>query len=170
MGLISNASRIFSGGKKRSDIKKNKIFCIGLNKTGTTSLERALVDLGYKPGDQVRGELLIDSWIKRDFNPIIDLCKTAEFFQDAPFSFPFTFAHLDMAFPDSKFILTVRSDPEQWYKSITKFHGGLWGKGGEIPTREDLERAEYRYKGHAYHAIKHIFMTDDDDLYNKKSW
>ena len=28
--------------------KKQKIFCIGANKTGTTSLEQALIDFGYE--------------------------------------------------------------------------------------------------------------------------
>ena len=36
-----------------------KVFCIGFGRTGTTSLERALRDLGYRLGDQRQGELVL---------------------------------------------------------------------------------------------------------------
>lgn len=47
-----------------------KIFCIGSGKTGTTSVEKALKDLGFKMGDQVKGELLVNDYISRDFKAI----------------------------------------------------------------------------------------------------
>src|SRR5690606_32403789 len=102
------------------------MFCIGLNKTGTTTLETGLKAFNYKMGDQKTGELLFKDWYKRDFKKIIALAKTADAFQDAPFSFPFTFIALDQHFPNAKFILTVRDSPEQWYKSLTTFHSKLW--------------------------------------------
>jgi len=42
-------------------LRKNspKIFCVGFNKTGTTTLEATLKEFGYFMGDQVKGELLI---------------------------------------------------------------------------------------------------------------
>ena len=81
-----------------------KIFGIGNNKTGTTSLSKAMSKLGYKVGNQKIAELLHKDWAQRNFTPIIEYCKTAEFFQDVPFSKPFTFIVLDQAFPNSKFI------------------------------------------------------------------
>ena len=39
---------------------KQKIFCIGRNKTGTTSLKRAFEDLGYPVGDQRKAEILTE--------------------------------------------------------------------------------------------------------------
>lgn len=113
-----------------------KIFGIGNNKTGTTSLQKAMFDLGYKIGDQRTAELLHKEWSLRNFKPIVEYCKTAEFFQDIPFSKPFTFVALDQAFPNSKFILTVRDNPEQWYNSLVKFHSKLWGKDGRTPTNK----------------------------------
>lgn len=89
-------------------IGKPKIFCVGLNKTGTTSLKKEMENLGYIVGDKKKGRNMIDFWAKREFKPIIRFCKTAEFFQDAPFSFPYTFIALDQAFPNSKFILLLR--------------------------------------------------------------
>ena len=73
-----------------SAFEAEKIFCIGLSKTGSTSLERALKDLGYRLGDQHQGELLLPVYAARNFRPIVEFCLTADAFQDAPFSFPFT--------------------------------------------------------------------------------
>ena len=100
---------------------KPKVFGIGRNKTGTTSLKRAMLELGYVVGDQQAGESLLRAWARRDFRRIASYCRTGQFFQDIPFSLPFTFQAMDMLFPGSKFILTVR-DPESWYQSMVKFH------------------------------------------------
>ncbi len=100
--------------------KSPKIFCVGLNKTGTTSLEKALKDLGYRMGDQNKAHALLFDYEKRDFKSIINFCKTADAFQDAPFSYHFTYLFLEQYFPDSKFILSVRSNSEEWYNSILK--------------------------------------------------
>ena len=58
-------------------VKNKKIFCIGANKTGTTSVERALIDHGFKMGNQRNAQDLIESYKNRDFNTIIKFCKTA---------------------------------------------------------------------------------------------
>jgi Sulfotransferase domain len=146
---------------------KEKIFCIGFGKTGTTTLEKTLKEFNFKAGDQIKSELLIFDWFKRDFRDIIKLCKTADAFQDVPFSLPFTFIKLDQYFKNAKFILTVRDTPEQWYNSLTKFHSKLWSEGNKIPTAQDLKNAEYRCEGYAYDSFKLLYNTSDDDLYNK---
>lgn len=94
-----------------------KVFCIGRNKTGTTSMARAVVSLGFKLGKQSRAERLLEDWGKRDFCRIIRYCKSADAFQDIPFSLPDTYQALDEAFPKSKFILTVRNNSEEWYET-----------------------------------------------------
>ena len=99
-------------------VGKPKVFCIGLNKTGTTSLKKESGLQGYTVGNQRQAELLFDDWVKRDFKRIIRYCHTAEFFQDAPFSYPYTFIALDQAFPGSKFILTLRDNADEWYYSF----------------------------------------------------
>ena len=150
--------------------KKNeeKIFCIGFNKTGTTTLERTLREFGYNMGNQFNGEMLVFDWFNRSYKGVVELCKTADAFQDIPFSLPFTFIELDQNFKNSKFILTERDSPEQWYNSITKFHSKIWGDGIHPPTKEQLKNAKYRYKGYAYDSFKCIYNTEDFDLYNKK--
>lgn len=148
-------------------VGRRKFFCIGMNKTGTTSLARALKNLGIIVGNQGRAEMLIHDWARRDFRRIIRFCHTAQAFQDVPFSLPYTFQALDMRFPRSKFILSVRDNPEQWYASLTRFHAKLFGNG-ETPSSDDLKKAEYLYTGFMYEGIRAAYPTPDDDIYNKE--
>ena len=154
--------------KRKQAAGKIKYFCIGRNKTGTTSLKKAFVDLGYPVGDQRIAEVLFDKYYSRgEFQPIVEYCQSAQIFQDVPFSWPETFKHLDKAYPGSKFILTVRNDAEQWYRSLTRFHAKKWGRNGRIPTSEDLKNATYIDKGNPYKLIE-LYGTSDEDPYNKE--
>jgi hypothetical protein len=146
---------------------KPKIFCIGLNKTGTTSLKTEMQELGFMVGNQREAELMVEDWAKRDFNRLIKYCRTAQFFQDVPFSYPYTFIVMDQAFPGSKFILTIRDNAEEWYNSVIKFQSKLWGNSKVPPTSEDLKKANYIYKGRPYQTKKLVHNVADDDLYNK---
>jgi len=146
---------------------QQKVFCIGQNKTGTTSLKDALKDFGYKFGHQGRAALLIDAWHQRDFKKIMKYCQTAEAFQDIPFSMAYTYQHMDLAFKNAKFILTERDDAEQWYQSLTKFHTKIFGDGTHIPTEADLKNQPFLYKGFAYKYINYAFNAPADDPYNK---
>jgi len=149
--------------------ESEKIFCIGLNKTGTTTLKKTMSDFGYKIGNQRKGELLIHAYASRNFKPIVKLARSAEFFQDAPFSFPHTFEILAYSFPNAKFILTVRDSPEQWYNSLTKFHGKRFGENGRIPpSADDLKNANYLGKGMPYKIHKILYDTPDGSLYNQE--
>lgn len=159
--LISSFGYVKSFGKP-------KIFGIGLNKTGTTSLKMAMHELGYVVGHQRTAEKLSTDWAKRDFRQIVSYCKTGQFFQDVPFSKPFTYVIMDHEFPGSKFILTVRDNPEQWYNSLTCFHAKLWGKNGRIPTKEDLQEAVYINKGRPWLSNRFTYNTPETDPYNKE--
>lgn len=149
--------------------KKPKIFGIGVNKTGTTSLKLAMKDLGYTIGYQRKAEVLVEDWGRRNFKRIIRFCYSAEFFQDVPFSLPYTFQALDTEFPDSKFILTVRNSSEEWYSSITRFHAKKWGKDNKIPSREDLQKANYRGIGRPWRMNRLYYNSPETDPYNKTS-
>jgi len=52
---------------------KTKFFCIGRNKTGTTSLQVAFKELGFIVGRQRPAEILYDQYYYRgEFGPIIE--------------------------------------------------------------------------------------------------
>jgi hypothetical protein len=147
---------------------KVKYFCIGRNKTGTTSLKKAFHELGFSVGYQRAAEILHDKYyFSGKFRPIIRYCKSAQVFQDVPFSCPETFKHLDKAYPGSKFILSIRDDAEQWYRSLTRFHAKKYGKDGRIPTAEDLKQEKYPGTGLKLNVTR-LYGTPEQDPYNKE--
>jgi len=147
-------------------LKKQKVFCIGLNKTGTTSMELILKDFGYILGDQAEAEHLMDDWAIRDFRRIVKYCETADAFQDLPFSVDFTYQALDYAFQGSKFILTVRNNADEWYQSMIRFHSKIMETSG-LPTIDDLKNFSYREKGWNWRQLQNIFGVDESNPYNE---
>lgn len=141
-----------------------KVFCIGMNKTGTTSLKRFMEIHGFSCNDQAAGELLIKSYSENEFLPILKHCETAEFFQDLPFSAPNTFKELKLAFPHAKFILTVRNSAEEWYDSLVRFHEMVFGKP---LNKETLQKADYRYPGFAWEANRAMYSSPENDPYQR---
>lgn len=127
-----------------------KVFVIGRNKTGTTSMQHVLSELGYRMGNQPEAELLMEDWGVRNFKRIIRYCYSADAFQDVPFSYHYTFQAMDTAFPGSKFILTVRDSDDQWYQSVVRFHTKrLKNRTGidRVPTLDDIREDPYRAPG-----------------------
>lgn len=145
-----------------------KYFCIGANKTGTTSIKKAFKQFRFKVGNQRKAELLMSAYFKGDFEPIIRYCKTGEFFQDVPFSCPETYRYLDEAIPNSKFILTVRNSADEWYNSLVKFHSKLYGNGS-IPSVEMLKQVDYVYKGWTWEVMTKTYgINEKDNPYDKE--
>lgn len=100
-------------------MKKNNVFVIGLPKTGTTSLEKALKKLGYKVCSWRflnRNNLLPKSLDPEDSEHLYKLIgKKFNAVQDTPW--PYLWKELDRRFPQSKFILTMRESADTWVKS-----------------------------------------------------
>lgn len=152
----------------QDDKETVKVFCIGLNKTGTTSLERALSDLGYRMGNQRTGERLLGAYLQHDFRQIIKLTKTADAFQDIPFSLPFTYVALAQAYRDAKLILSVRDSAEQWYNSNVNYMGSWFG--GKTPTATMLADCDYCYKGWMHESIFEILPLKDSDPFDRNTY
>ena len=131
------------------------VFCIGFNKTGTTSVGQALSDFGYSLGNQPVAEMLLFDWYKHDYDRLIRYCRTAQAFQDIPFSLPGTYRCLDETFPEAKFILTIRDSEEQWFQSLVRFHTKWFSSDKRCPPDEnDLKNALYRYQGFVLDVMK----------------
>lgn len=106
-----------TGEMQRPD---TKVFCIGFQKTGTSSLRDALRQLGYSVtgvyGDDLSLEELRETYLENG----LKLAEQFDAVEDAPW--PSIFKELDAAFPGSKFILSVR-DTETWWGSILGHFG-----------------------------------------------
>jgi len=103
----------------RATSSRPKVFGIGLSRTGTKSLHRALGKLGYLDDhfsthllDLEGGELSINLTRARQYDALTDI--TASLF----------FRELDAAFPDAKFILTVRQSAA-WLASCERHFPAL---------------------------------------------
>jgi hypothetical protein len=95
-----------------------KVFGIGLNKTGTTTLGTCLERLGY---DHVscRADLLAD-WRAGRKDTVFAVTDAHQSFEDWPW--PLMYRDLSARYgTDAKFILTLRRSPEVWLRSL-KMH------------------------------------------------
>ena len=95
----------------------HKIFGVGLNKTGTTTLRQCGKMLGYRCTNYDR-RLLEDYILRNDFTLIKERVNQFDLFQDWPW--PLIYKELDDIFPGSKFILTVRKSASVWLESLKK--------------------------------------------------
>lgn len=130
----------------------NKIFCIGYNKTGTTTLETVLRLYGYSLPNQQEQEIkLTKNCFKTDYLELQSFCSKFDAFQDMPFSQGLTFVVADALFPNSKFILTER-DPDEWFRSIEAFHRKVMKiNGNKKITKNDIfTKFNYLYEGYIH--------------------
>ncbi|WP_169336930.1 sulfotransferase [Eudoraea adriatica] len=124
--------------------------------------------MGLAVGPQRPAELLAKECAKNDFKGIIKYVKYRGMaFLDVPFNLTNTFKILDKEFPDSKFILTIKDSPEDWYITNTSYHSKLFANGN-LPTKSDLKKATYVYPGWMWEMNRLIYKTPEDDIYNKK--
>ncbi|WP_415893349.1 sulfotransferase [Neptuniibacter sp. PT8_73] len=149
----------------------NKLFCIGYNKTGTTSLEHILKLLGYKMPNQMEQEIrLVRQVYAGNFKPLIDFCGNFDAFQDMPFSQGVLYAQLDCLFPNSKFILTVR-DSDEWFDSLIRFQTkGVLKRAGvtdidQVKEEDFKDKNLYLYKNYTYENMKrHVTVVEHGNL------
>jgi hypothetical protein len=95
------------------------IFIIGLNKTGTTSIKKALTIGGNTKSygvDQYKLIQHLDSF-EYIYNMVkLNVYKGITIFKDRPWNMDL-YKKLDKSFPEAKFILTIR-DQETWWGSV----------------------------------------------------
>ena len=99
--------------KEKSDYK---VFCVGMWKTGTTSLCNALNILGYRTARLLRaGKEPKGGWIK--------YIKKSNFDAITDDPMIFVYKELDKIYPNSKFILTIRNK-DSYIKSYYNYFKG----------------------------------------------
>ena len=95
---------------------QRKIFGIGLNKTGTSSLKSAFETLGLR--HLSRKPRLFKHWKKREFGAIFEWIDPYESFEDWPW--PLMVPQLIARYPDARFVLTRRASPAVWVESLKR--------------------------------------------------
>lgn len=147
----------------------NKIFCIGLSRTGTLSLSVALSYLGIKTKHWPHNGKTYEELSSGQYS--LSVLKEYQGLADTPI--PAFYAQLDKAYPGSKFILTLR-DKEPWLNSCERLFG-------RQPFRYDRlfsffertvvygcyhfnkERFGYVYDVH-HHLVREYFKERQNDL------
>lgn len=144
-----------------------KIFCIGFNKTGTTSLSALLSKNGISVAPQIPFESNLESYFCGNYSTFISMIKNdykdIAFFQDVPFSLPHLYKTLDAEFPDSKFILTVRGNEDEWYNSLIRFYKKTFS---DFANPERI--ASYVYRGILFKILTQAWGAPNNDPYNEK--
>jgi hypothetical protein len=92
-----------------------RIFGIGMQKTATTSLHGALLELGYDSAHWKSAHWAKAIWVEMKSGGSSPTLERSYALCDLPI--PILFRELDAAYPGSKFILTLR-DEEDWIKSV----------------------------------------------------
>lgn len=99
-----------------------KVFCVGFQKTGTTSLYFALKTLGLRVTGSVGLDLSAEELAANGAALCIETMRDFDAAEDMPW--PLYFRELDKAYPGSKFILSVR-DADAWHASIDRHFGDV---------------------------------------------
>jgi len=155
---------------------KTKVFCVGFQKTGTTSMGAALEILGYRVtgGNWARDPEVAKVALQR----ALETAPHYDAFQDNPW--PLLYKEMDKAFPGSKFIMTIRP-PEQWMKSAVKGFGTgtspvrewIYGEGAGSPVGNEQIWLE-RYERHNREVLEYFANRPGDfmiiDLAAGDSW
>lgn len=100
------------------------IICLGLNKTGTTSLKAGLESLGYNVMWESLGHQFINSDISNgDYSSLSSILQNPRFnaYQDLPFSLKGIYSKVFKIDPKAKYILTLR-DVDKWVNSTIEFY------------------------------------------------
>lgn len=142
---------------------RKKVFCVGFQKTGTTSLSKALKILGYTvTGPNGTNDPEIEKNVRRKAFALVDKYDA---FQDNPW--PLLFKELDEKFPGNLFVLTLR-DEDAWIKSVVRHFGKkdsplfrwVYGVGNPLENEEIYLN---RYKQHNKDVIQY-FRNRPEDL------
>lgn len=122
-----------------------KVFGIGLNKTGTTTLNYCLRSLGYR--HLTHNAKALTDWTQGRKDDVFALIDQYDSFDDWPY--PLMYRELHARYPEAKFILTVRRDAKSWLRSLKKHSLNT------SPTRHHRKMAygfDYPF-GHEQHHI-----------------
>jgi hypothetical protein len=144
-----------------------KFFCVGHNKTGTTSLLHEFSEFGFNVAPQHEGEKLLEDYLSKDYQKIIDFCEKYDVFQDVPFSLKNTYKLIEKEFPESKFILSVRNSSEEWYSSVINFHSKIFGHN-QIPNIHNLLEANHIKKAWIWTYMQNVYDVDSENPYDRK--
>lgn len=98
----------------------DKIFCIGSNKTGTTSMKSVLEGFGFRTAPEQLSYKYISLVHEQKYDEVFNFMDQYEGFEDRPWNHTDFYKVLDKKYQDAKFILTIRH-VDQWWESYLRW-------------------------------------------------
>jgi hypothetical protein len=149
---------------KKNKENPNKIFCVSMQRNGTTSVGDFFKDNGYTVAGWLESNKnkWTNDWYDGNFDKIINSkdFRNSQVLEDDPWWAPEFYKYLFYKFPKSKFVLFTR-DTDDWFKSMmshsqgktlgnTRIHTKLYRREKEfyqlldndssfVPTKFDLD-------------------------------
>ena len=127
------------------------MFGIGLPKSGTSTLGSAMETLGYRLGPRAYEPLKNNDW-----DWIEQAVDSADCFEDWPW--PMIYRELDQRYPQARFILTERRDPDAWADSL-RAHIANYG-----PNEAFSRQLLYENPGQINERAIQVYMEHNRDV------
>ena len=134
----------------------SKVFCVGFNKTGTTSCGRALTMLGYRHTSFNR-RVWFNYYKKNQIENILRYTARFESTDDLPWLKMDMIPILDRTFPNSKFIYLTR-DEDSWKESI---YNWTFKRFGVYP---DMEKRLKQFREHREFVLSYFKNRPKDQF------
>ena len=132
---------------------KQRVFVLGLSRTGTTSIGDALALLGYRRlgWKDIRSKHLVQAFIHGDLGTLVGQTRYFDAFEDLPW--PYAYREMAEMYPDAKFILSLRKNETVWLESMRRHMGrGMWQPAryfyGAIGVDGNEETVLTHYRNH----------------------
>ena len=134
---------------KVGDDMRTKVIGAGLNKTGTKTLQHHLTRWGYRHRSY---ELdAFNKWRAGEVEDLLEEMEDADSFEDWPW--PLLYREAAERFPEAKFVLTIRKDPETWFRSLCKM-------AVRMGPLDDYEKYVYGYSMPQGHRDEHLAIYE----------
>ena len=152
-----------------------KIFCIGWSKTGTTSLEHALIKLGYKGPASVGLEVL-DLLLKKEYEDIFKIIENYDYFIDYPWYYKDFYKILSKKYNDNALFILTKRDSLSWIKSNNKWWNANDYRKNHVVLKEIYGNQDEWLKNYENHnaEVENFFKNNNNfitfDAESGDSW
>ena len=142
-----------------------KVIGIGLNKTGTSTLGFCMRYWKFKHISY--NKKAFELWRQGNYDALFKWIDRYDSFEDWPW--PLFYQQIDQEYPDAKFVLTRRKNPEVWFSSLLKhanrigptaYRKSIYGHSMPHNHKEDHIRI---YENHLQ-TVREYFKDRPDDL------
>lgn len=155
-------------------LNRQKIVCIGLNKTGTTSFHKGLEDLGMNFFPVMQSMVHVTpSYYHDNLGVTLSILENPKFdaYEDLPFSLPSFYKKIYPLRPNDIYVLTIRENREKWVQSFKRYFKWLTEKKLDIqnnihPITFTLESAHqsFKLKNFITPLFSEIGLFESEDL------